>query len=396
MASLALAVLHHGSAGSPDPGKPKSNGQAMAQRSTYGGHPRKIDMKVAWTHNTTRLTSIQGILLALSLTASLAGCAQSPSGKGFQSPKALAQALHHGWISGDYKALLLCVEPAYRDRFARQIPLLRRYTDKVRLAERLIERKCGRKAAEDFGRKHWAVFQGSPFAGAVKDGRIQWSRTDIRIRGDRAWIVVDRDVVLQAVRGPKEGWYMAFSDEEVSSEACAHVKGMIESGIAEIEGVIGKVESGQMWEREFRRWALDGQSIILPATVELIIEAEATELLKGTKVVQGNAVRMLSGNPYETGGFIASITVEKELKDLWIYVVYSHDADGELAISIDGGKPIKVGLPKTEVIREYEYKWAIARLESLAKGEHRVHVYPTHDSGVAALDMILFVRKEAN
>ncbi len=131
------------------------------------------------------------------------------------------------------------------------------------------------------------------------------------------------------------------------------------------------------------------------AAKAFVIEAETAKLLEGTEVLGhrnhghsgDDAVRMRPVKPFESGGFIASVEVEKELKDACALVRYGHVEDTEIAIVMDGGRAVKVKLPKTGGWRTY--RSALARFGAVPAGKHEFHVYTTRDTGAYHLDAVL-------
>ncbi|MDP6561088.1 MAG: hypothetical protein QF619_13370, partial [Candidatus Binatia bacterium] len=301
---------------------------------------------------------------------------------------ALIEAVHAANISGDFDALGLCIEPRYRDRCTEAFASLSEYARKVKAAAKLIEEKLGREIANRFRRKFPWLTCGPPLDYGGKKGQIQWKRIDIRVEDRKARMDIDGRKVFQAIQNPGGRWFLAG---EGSPQTAGSDDSFLKAGIEEIDKIIRKLNAGQDGEEYVLEILTEHESSRGRGRTEAVVNARTAELLPRTKAVGAKGLRMLPASPFEAGGFIASVTIESELKNCELEVIYAHPVDTEVSISIDSGKPIKVKLPKTPQGGKAP-ALASAKLGPLSKGRHKVHVYATHSSGVSQLDWVQFVR----
>jgi hypothetical protein len=340
--------------------------------------------------------SIAGVCLVLFVATFLSGCAGDSTGGGYDSPRALIKAVHGAAISGDQRAMRLCVAPGDRDESpmdAALIALGKKYIRKVDVAAKLVEEKLGKDIATRFRRKSLWIMHYSPFEDPEKEGAIQWKRIYIRVEGQKAWVNVDGREAMQAVQNPAGLWFATVPKIKYSPQAEAYSKGLITGGIEDMDDIVRKLKSGKGGEERVLRRIMRNESRQGRRNAEVMINARTTQLLSGTQIVGPRGVRMLPDHPFTDGGFVTSITINSAMEQSNLEILYAHPIDTDVSISIDGGKAIKVRLPKTPHGGK-DHIFASTALGPLSSGKHNVHVYTTRKSGVASLDWVMFVRMQ--
>ena len=176
-----------------------------------------------------------------------------------------------------------------------------------------------------------------------------------------------------------------------------HVYASHNSGVSNLDWVL-------LVRTQWRQEEMDEKDEVMTMTagessqgswgIKAAVYANTAKLLPGTKAVGRTGLRMLPARPFDAGGFVASITGDFNMKNSSVCVVYANPVDTEVSISIDGGKPIKVRLPKTPPGEDYAF--VFASVGPLSKGKHKVHVYATHSSGVSNLDSMMFGQAQPN
>lgn len=134
------------------------------------------------------------------------------------SPQALAASYHRALESKDFAGMLECIAPKWQAEYDDVLVEAKRAWKEISPTKTLIEKKIGKKQAEQFLRKAQENVLPSPFADVVVDGQPDWGRVAWTIKEDRGSASVG-DVVLFKTKRIQDKWYMVpdSSDEDFRS-----------------------------------------------------------------------------------------------------------------------------------------------------------------------------------
>ncbi len=173
------------------------------------------------------------------------------------TPRGLLEKAHEAFEKMDAATLVECLEPDAQATMKDLVPVMQDMQKAASEAASVVEKKIGKDEARFFlnlaGKGDKSA---SPLRAVVKDGKVDWSKVNIKEAGDQATIEVDgrkADTELKKVDGK---WYVAVPEKErpIAEEA----KKQVEQGrkmIAAVKELTGKVSDGKVtrenWTAEF-------------------------------------------------------------------------------------------------------------------------------------------------
>jgi hypothetical protein len=199
-----------------------------------------------------RIHWLAAIAVASMLT--LGGC------KGEQgTPKGLLEKMHEASEKMDAGAMVECMEPEAQKTMKDLVPVMEEMQEAAKEAAAAVEKKIGKDEAKPLLSMAGSSDKSrSPLKAVVKDGKVDWSKVNIKEDGEKATVEVDgkkADVDLKKVDGK---WYVAMP--ETKRPSADESKKQVEQGkkmVAAVKELTKKVNDGKVtkenWTAEFSK-----------------------------------------------------------------------------------------------------------------------------------------------
>jgi hypothetical protein len=140
---------------------------------------------------------VLALLAGVGLVA-LAGCSKYKQG----TPKELLESAHKATTNNDFKGMVSLMIPEYQEAIKPYLDATIKVQEKHTELAHLIEKKIDKDRGQEM-LKH-----GSPLEEAVKDGKIDWSKVDIKESGDKATVKVNGTDIGTALVKVNGKWYV--------------------------------------------------------------------------------------------------------------------------------------------------------------------------------------------